>query len=433
MADGRWVLLGLAHPRAAWFAEVARWSTSATIAAEFVKCVSSEEVRARLASGRAYSALLVDASLASFDRDLVAAAATSYTPVIAITDGRGPAWSPGELGVAAVLPAAFDREQLVDVLTASAHPIARGDELPPLLAAVSAPAAWRGRLVAVCGPGGTGASTTAIATAQGLGTDARYGGRVLLADLALRADQAMLHDAGDLGPGVQELVEAHRLGRPDLAEIGSYTFDVPRRGYRLLLGLRRPSAWAALRPRATEAAVASLRQAFQLVVADVTGDVEGEAEGGSLDVEERNHLARCCVLQADLVLVVGSPGFKGIHTLASTLRALVDAGVDQGGLVAVLNRAPRSPRARSEIAQAVAHLAPAIALTTPVWIPERPLEPALRDGTPLPAPVVQPLTAAVRSLLERRPAQLGAEVGGPTLIEPGSLGSLGAWGAEESD
>ena len=49
-----------------------------------------------------------------------------------------------------------------------------------------------------------------------LGADARHGGRVLLADLALRADQAMIHDAGELGPGIQELVDAHRLGHPDL-------------------------------------------------------------------------------------------------------------------------------------------------------------------------------------------------------------------------
>ncbi|MBV9660057.1 MAG: hypothetical protein JO337_02755, partial [Acidimicrobiales bacterium] len=63
MAAERYVLLGLAPPRTGWFESVAQWTMSASIAAEFVKCVSAEEVRARLASGRQHSALLVDVGL----------------------------------------------------------------------------------------------------------------------------------------------------------------------------------------------------------------------------------------------------------------------------------------------------------------------------------------------------------------------------------
>ncbi len=420
MAGDRWVLIGLAQARAEWFRDIAKWSTSATIAAEFVKCVSSEEVRARLASGRAYSALMVDASLASFDRDLIAAALAAYVPVIAVVDGRGRSWSADDLGVAAVLPASFDRELLVEVLAASARTIGRADELPPLLADV-APASWRGRMVTVCGPGGTGTSTVAIALAQGLSADVRFGRRVVLADLALRADQAMLHDAGDLGPGIQELVEAHRLGHPDPAEVRSYTFEASERGYRLLLGLRRPSAWAALRPRATDAAIDSLRRAFQLVVSDVTGDLEGEIEGGSIDVEERNHLARSSVLQADVVVAVGAPGLKGVHSLAASVRALAEAGIDQDRILPVVNRAPRNPRTRAEIGAAVASLSPGVAVASPVWVPERKLDEALRDGTALPASIVRPVTDAADALLDRR-AALAPSTTGPAPIVPGSLG-----------
>ena len=61
MSGERYVLLGLAPARAPWFAALAQWATAATIAAEFIKCVSGDEVRARLASGRPHSALLVDA------------------------------------------------------------------------------------------------------------------------------------------------------------------------------------------------------------------------------------------------------------------------------------------------------------------------------------------------------------------------------------
>jgi hypothetical protein len=34
-----------------------------------------------------------------------------------------------------------------------------------------------------------------------------------------------------------------------------------------------------------------MRSAFSVVVADVCGDTEGEADSGSIEVEERNHMA----------------------------------------------------------------------------------------------------------------------------------------------
>ena len=109
------------------------------------------------------------------------------------------------------------------------------------------------------------------------------------------------------------------------------TFDVPRRGYRLLLGLRRPEAWSSLRPRAIDASIDGLRRSFQVVVADVTGDLEGEAEGGSADVEERNHLARSAVLHSSVVVAVGASGMKGVHSLAGLVRSLTAIGVLPAG------------------------------------------------------------------------------------------------------
>ena len=44
MTGEHYVVLGVARPRATWFAEVGRWTTSAALPAEFVKCVSTEEV-----------------------------------------------------------------------------------------------------------------------------------------------------------------------------------------------------------------------------------------------------------------------------------------------------------------------------------------------------------------------------------------------------
>jgi len=423
----RYVLLGLAPARAPWFAALAQWATSATIAAEFIKCVSADEVRARLASGRRHSALLVDAGSPALDRDVIDAARSVLTPVIAVRGSRSPILSMTDLGIAAELPAEFSRDELLDALTAHCQMIGRADQLPPALGETPAPL-WLGQLFSVCGPGGTGASSLALALAQGLAADARNSRRVLLADLARHADQAMLHDARDLGPGVQELVEAHRLGRPEPDEVWRITFDVPRRGYRLLLGLRRPDSWSALRPRAIDASIVGLRRAFQVVVADVTGDVEGEAEGGSIDVEERNHLARSAVLQSGVVVVVGAPGMKGVHSLAALIRSLSGIGVSPARIVPVVNRSPRNPRARAELARGLAALVaqseggPALALAGPVHVPERKLEDALRDGGPFPAAVVDPLVHAVMAVSERQadgaPAQAGA-----SLITPGSLGS----------
>ncbi len=453
MTGERWVLLGLAPPRAPWFEALARWATSAAIAAEFIKCISAEEVRVRLASGRPHSALLIDASSPAFDRDIVDAARTAFTPVIAVCDDRHPRFSGQEVGVAAELGAGFSAEELLDALSACCQMVGSGSGVPPPLGDSAAPE-WLGQLFSVCGPGGTGASTAAIALAQGLAADPRYARRVLLADLALRADQAMLHDAHDLGPGVQEIVDAHRLGRADPDEVWRTTFDVPRRGYRLLLGLRQPHAWSALRPRAIDAAVDSLRRSFQVVVADTTGDVEGEAESGSINVEERNHLARCAVQHSSAVVAVGSPGLKGIHSLAGLIRTLIGAGVSPARLVAVVNRSPRNPRTRAEMARALTSLldgssgaaprggrgwpdwttgaatgtsraagpSPGIAVARPVYVPERKIEDALRDGAPLPAALVDPLVRAAIAVSERQADEAPARPA-PALIEPGTLGA----------
>ena len=434
MTGERYVLLGLAPARSPWFASLAQWANAATIAVEFIKCVSTDEVRARLAAGRRHSAVIVDAGMPGLDRDVIDAARAVSTAVLVVTNGRPAGFSVADLGVAATLAPTFGPDDLLAALEASCAPVGRGDELPPALDYGEAPL-WLGQLFVVCGPGGTGTSTLAIAAAQGLAADARYARRVVLADLARLADQAMLHDSGHLGPGVQELVEAHRLGRPDPNEIRGLTFDVPRRGYRLLLGLRRPEGWAALRPRAVDASLEGLRRSFQITVADVTGDVEGEAEGGSADVEERNHLARTAVRQASVVAVIGAPGLKGVHSLATLVRALVGIGVAPGRIVPVINRSPRNPAGRAAIARTfsalIAEWDPGVALGVagPLAISERKIEDVLRDGSPLPAAVVQPLVQALIAVADRQ-SDLAPAQAGLARITPGSLGS---WPGAEAE
>ncbi len=398
----------------------------ANLPLEFLKCLTLEEARARLAAGRPYSALIVDSALPGLDRDLVDLARRQGAAVLVVADPRvSRDWV--ALGASAVLPTDLDRDDLLTALRGHALPIA-DVSLPRETEPAHSPS-WRGALVAVTGGGGVGSSTLAIALAQGLAADPRYGTTVLLADLALRADQAMLHDSRARVPGLPELVEAHRSGTPRPEEVRSLSFEVTERGYRLLLGLRRHREWAALRPRAVEVAIESLVRGHRAVVADVECDVEGEAECGSFDVEERNVLSRCGILGADLALVVGLPGLVGIHRLSQLIGELLAAGMDPGRILPVLNRAPRHPRARSELAAAVARLrddshAPDRDLPSPIFVPERRgLELALHDGLRLPDSLCTPLARSVAAILQHRPRVVRARDPEPVPVVPGSLGS----------
>lgn len=467
----RFVLLGLARARADWFRSVAQWTSGAMLPADFLRCLSAEEVRARLRSGRAFSALLVDADVPGLDRDLIREASRAGLAVL-VVDGRATRdWR--SLGASAVLATAFSRDELLEVLQATASPVGSAslrDEGPA--ASVLEPTA---PLLAVCGPGGTGTSTVAIALAQGLAaaeavlparsvvpgvtsplgveatdparpadppdpsdpsgpsdpTQRSRGSRpqVLLADLCRTADQAMLHDTGAVVPSIQELVEAHRTAAPSPAEVRAQTFEVPARGYRLLLGLRQPRQWIALRPRALDVTLDGLRRAVDVVVADTEADLEGEQETGSVDVEERNLLARATMARADLVLAVGDASMKGVHSLVRTVGDLLTFGLPAERVLPVVNRGPRGPRARAEVTTAVADLVAdriggaAATLPSPVFLPTRAVDDALRDGVALPTALARPITRAAVGLLERLGERVPVDVA-PMRIVPGSLGGF---------
>ena len=218
----RYVVLGLAPARATWFRAVGSWANSGALPAEFVKCLSAEEVAARLRTGRAFSALVADGGLPAVDRDLVARASGAGCAVLVVDDRRVRRdW--GALGVARVLPPDFSREDLLRALAAHARKVQRSEAQPDTVLTRAVPAGWRGTVVAVTGAGGSGVSTAAMALAQALGDDVRHAGMVLLADLRLHAELAMLHDVGDVCPGVQELVEAHRSGQPSVDEVRALT------------------------------------------------------------------------------------------------------------------------------------------------------------------------------------------------------------------
>lgn len=435
MSGDRYVVLGLAHVRSGWFTEVARWSTSGVVPVEFVKCVSVDELRARVAGGRRFSAALLDGHLPSVDRDLLAGLADAGITPLVVAGTGGPDWP--ALGAAACLPPDLGRDELCEVLAAHSETVGLTDDLDTgAEEAARTSAAWRGRLVVVTGRSGSGTSTLAAALAQGLAHDPRYAGDVVLADLARHAHQALLHDARDIVPGIQELVEAHRTGRPTAGQVRALTFDVPDRGYRLLLGLRRPRDWVSLRSRSFATGLEGLRRSARVVVADTDPDLEGEAETGSFDIEERNLAARTATAGADVVVVVTTPTTTGLHGLVGHLDSLRAHGVEGGRVLVVVNRAPRGPRPRAELTRAVATLTGAGERPDPhvgpVFVPERRhVDHLHRDRARFPGPLVDPVAGAVRTLLDRLPATPAAEAlaGGPVAVLPGGLGR---WADEEA-
>jgi MinD-like ATPase involved in chromosome partitioning or flagellar assembly len=425
MSGEHYVVLGAARPRATWFGEVGRWATSAALPIEFVKCVSTDEVRARLASGRLYSALLVDEGSNGVDRDLLDEARRAGCAPVVVTHGPSRReWS--ELGAAGVLSEPLDREALLSWLRDNVSPLVRTDMVAPE-GDTATDATWSGRLVTVVGAGGTGTSTIATALAQSFGADAALSGRVALADASLDASLALLHDTGDVVPGLQELVELHRTRRPDGEQVRSCLWSFPERGYDLLLGVRRHRDWTSSRPRAVEATVRSLTASYAVVVADTDTDLEGQAETGSLDVEERNACARSFVAAADLVVVTAAPDVVGIHRLVRTLAALLAFGVEPARILPVVNRAPRSPRHRAELSRAVAlllgELVPGSSTVSPLMVAARRELPSVQhDGSPLPRAFCGSIGTAVSAVLGRLDERADRE-SEPALVEPGSLGT----------
>lgn len=432
----RYVVLGLARPRIAWFGEMARWSTGAALPVEFLKCVSAQEIRTRLGSGRRVSAALLDAGVTGVDRDLVGLLRSSGVAALVIDDGHVATDWIG-VGASAVLAPNPTRSDILDALAANAMLIEGVDvELtsgPDAPSAIGGPV---GTLVAVTGPGGVGTSATAIALAQGL-AGAPNGPRTLLADFCLRAEQSLLHDTTDVVPGLPELLDAHRGDRPGRQALLALTWHVEDRGYDLLLGLRRASDWPIVRTPSLDAALDGLRATWQTVVADVDACVEGEAATGSLDVQDRHLLARTVLQHADLVVVVGRPGMKWMHGVVHVVSELAALGVAPARMQPVMLGGGRRPRRRAEITRALADLVPGAcrpAMATPIFLPHRDPDTVLRDGTPMPAALVSPLTSAIlarlaaasESMAADRSAASMATTPEPIRVRPGELGFLAA-------
>ncbi len=302
------VVVALPGGRREWATRLSRWSMSAGVAVELLRCLSADEVRAVLGAGRPVALLLVDATTS--DRDLIDLAAELGTPTALVDDGgAAPDWT--DLGCVARLDERVGAEELLDLLrdlrrSAAAPVRARAVDLdgppPP------------GLLVAVAGAGGSGATTTAMLIADGLGALApdTPGAEVhtVLVDASATGGLALYHDLVRVTAGLSDLVELHRRDRVDPDRIRALTAGVTTRHYRVLL----PGATDApgRAPSAALAALDGLRRTFAAVVVDTGATVD--ADHDTLG----NPFGDAALRTADVAVVVGRGGLHGLHQLAVT-------------------------------------------------------------------------------------------------------------------
>lgn len=433
----RFVVLGVAPARREWFRRVGKWANEAALPVEFIKCISVDEVQSRLESGRPFSALLIDSSTPGLGRDILELASSLGCGPIIIDNGLVDRdWR--ELGAQASLPDTFEASDLRSTLADNANPIRQTNATTgaEIFDDVAAPAAGRAAVITVTGAGGMGTSTLAMAAAQGLAAKHKERTPILLADMALRSNQAMLHDTRDVVPGLLEFIDAHRLGVPNREDTPASIHTFPERNYDLLLGLRNERDWVSISSRSLSAGWSTLLAQYNTVICDVTGDFDGAEETGSEDIEDRNRLARMAARQSDLVVIVGVPGAWGIHHLVRTILSLSEIGIACSRMLPVINHAPRQQRARSGMTSAIADLtitriSDAADLAGPTFIPTRKgLEATLRDGDPLPGAITGKLASSIDALVDLQPQieiDLTAEPE-PVAVAPGSLGT---WSEED--
>ena len=323
----RYVVLGLA--RGAGRLVRRRWPAGPRrprCPVDFVKVVSREEARARLRSGRPFSALR-GRRRAGGARPRPGRRWRRRTDARSWPSTTGALPGPGATSASTrCCRPGSGASDLLDALRAVARPIGRGDELAAAHARGAARGRRRpgaGRLVAVTGAGGVGRSTLAMALAAGLAADPRDRGLVVLADLALHAHQALLHDAGDVVPG------AARAGRGPPGRgaaaptrCGACASRCATRGYDLLLGPAPP-------PRLDGAAAPGPRRRARRPAPRLPaggGRRRRRRRGRATSAGRPTSRTATCwparrSADADLVLVVGVPGVAGAPLPAAGGRA----------------------------------------------------------------------------------------------------------------
>ncbi len=424
MRAANFSVVAVAPPRTEWITRLAAWSNEGTVGVEVVRCVSIEELRARLDSMQRFSAAIVDESMIGLDRDLLMTARETGCASIVVTRGiRRRDWE--TLGASGTINDSFGTEDLLHTLRSWAEPTDRQDlhrrAEPQSIDGVELPAARLAPLVAVVGAGGTGTSTAAIALAQAFSATLA----VTLVDASLDGSLALMLGTNELVPALQQLVEAHRLATPPPEELGCFLHTCPNHQFSLVPALRRHRDWTSLGTHAVGSSITSLRRTCQLLIADIDPDFEGEAETGSFDIGDRNALSRTIVGSADAVLVTGRPDLVGVSRLVRIISDLIELGIETDRLQIVMLRSGRSALGSGEtrrgIDQLLRELRPSVVPPSAAFVDlPKGLDGLLLDARPFPESFADSLRSIADSIL-------GSEwstpaISDPIPIIPGSLG-----------
>ena len=326
VSSPHYVLLGLASGEPAWLEVVARLVGRRSADDEFIRCTGPVDLATRLGTGRPFSAVLVDHRTVGLDRELVRRASAAGCPVIVVggTDDPGRLVSLGAAAHMEEPPSVLDLDAM---LTGHATPIGRIDDLRLGLRAEDGPAGWTGRMVAVTGPGGTGASTVALLLAAALADDPRMYSSVLLIDACLEADQAHMHGITDPRVDLQAVARAHRNGDPVDSELRALTLLPAGHRHRLLPGIRQRRDWPTIGGPSLEAALGNLRDHHLATIVDVDPYVDLAPTHQPVGPTTPGEPARIVFGMADLVLVVDRAGSDSSRTLARVRANLTDSGL----------------------------------------------------------------------------------------------------------
>jgi len=283
---------------------------------EVVCCRGQAELLALLQADATISSVLLDARAIGVDRDLFHhLEALQVRALVRDSEPARTDWM--ALGAQGVVSVIADEHVLAAVLRQAIGAADRWRPLPPF---VSRPGGC-GPLIVVAGPSCRSTARLAMKVAAGA-VRPNPALPVILTDLEVRGWLRDLHDAPGETVGIQDLVDLHRTRvatRDEVAQLAPLDHDC---GYRILFGVRHPRDWLALGPRSVRSALASLRHHAGALVAVVGDDLDGEAETGSADLEDRNHLARSAVLTADLILVAPAHTNAAAHAQAILLEDL---------------------------------------------------------------------------------------------------------------
>jgi MinD-like ATPase involved in chromosome partitioning or flagellar assembly len=269
-----------------------------------------------------------------------------------------------QLGVARVLPADTEPEQIADALREAvargAHP---GRDVADPLAALpapgvpevsAAPPAGSGRVVAVWGPTGAPGRTT---VAVGLADEAaRLGVPTVLVDADVYGGVvAQVLGLLDESPGLAGAARLAGAGTLDAAGLVRLAWDV-RPQLRVLTGLARADRWPELRPRAVTAVLEETRRLADLVVVDCSFSLEDDEELSFDTAAPRRNGATLAVLEAaDTVLCVSGADPVALQRSVRALDELGDVLPDVEPVVVVnqVRRGPVPGNPEAEIAAAI--------------------------------------------------------------------------------